>query len=74
MAASLSGAVSGPVLAALCPHGGGRPSCWCRPPLPGLQLAFARAEHLEPAASIVVGARPADRNLAAALGARYVAV
>ena len=74
LAASLSGAVSGPVLAALCPHGGGPPSCWCRPPLPGLPLAFARAEHLEPAASIVVGARPADRNLAAALGARYVAV
>jgi aryl-alcohol dehydrogenase-like predicted oxidoreductase len=72
--AGLSEVVSGPVQAAICPHGGGPPSCWCRPPLPGLPLAFARARGLEPAASIVIGARPADRNLAAALGAGYVGV
>jgi histidinol phosphatase-like enzyme len=66
--------VSGEVRAALCPHGGGAPSCWCRPPLPGLALAFARAAGVSPAGSIVVGSRPTDRTLAAALGARYVAV
>ena len=27
--------VSGPVEAAVCPHRGGPPTCWCRPPLPG---------------------------------------
>ena len=72
--AGLSSVVSGDVRAALCPHGGGPPSCWCRPPLPGLPLVFAHAAGIEPSASIVVGARPTDRTLAAALGARYVTV
>jgi aryl-alcohol dehydrogenase-like predicted oxidoreductase len=55
-----------------CPHGGGPPTCWCRPPLPGLPLEFARAHGVDPARSILVGAGAAHRNLAAALGARYV--
>jgi histidinol phosphatase-like enzyme len=59
---------------ALCPHAGGPPSCWCRPPLPGLLLAFARARHVDPARSILVGAATAHRTLAATLGARYVSV
>ncbi|HEV8250180.1 MAG TPA: aldo/keto reductase, partial [Gaiellaceae bacterium] len=42
-AADLAAVVTGPVETALCPHGGGPPRCWCRPPLPGLPLAFARA-------------------------------
>jgi len=72
LAAQLASAVSGPVSAALCPHGGGPPACWCRPPLPGLPLAFACEHGVDPAASFVVGCRPAHRTLAAALGARYV--
>ena len=64
--------VSGPVESALCPHAGGPPACWCRPPLPGLPLAFARAHDLDPSRSILVGAAPAHRTLAATLGARYV--
>jgi hypothetical protein len=68
----LTGAVSGPVQSALCPHAGGPPSCWCRPPLPGLALAFARAHELELSRSILIGAGPAHRTLAATLGARYV--
>ncbi len=36
----LQAAVAGPVEAAACPHPGGPPRCWCRPPLPGLALAF----------------------------------
>jgi aryl-alcohol dehydrogenase-like predicted oxidoreductase len=71
---ALAAAVSGEVHSALCPHAAGPPSCWCRPPLPGLPLAFARAHGVEPSASIVVGARPTDRTLAASLGARYVAM
>jgi aryl-alcohol dehydrogenase-like predicted oxidoreductase len=70
----LSARVSGPVEGALCPHPGGPPTCWCRPPLPGLPLAFARAHGVEPARSTLVGTSPAHRTLANALGARYVSV
>ena len=72
--ARLTAAVSGPVAGALCPHPAGPPSCWCRPPLPGLALAFARANDLDPSRSILVGSSPAHRTLAATLGARYVSV
>jgi histidinol phosphatase-like enzyme len=65
--------VSGRVETALCPHPAGPPSCWCRPPLPGLPLAFARAHGVDPSRSILVGAGPAHRTLAATLGARYAA-
>jgi aryl-alcohol dehydrogenase-like predicted oxidoreductase len=74
VAARLSAEVSGPVETALCPHGGGPPSCWCRPPLPGLPLAFARAHGVEPARSLLIGASSAHRTLATALGARYASV
>jgi hypothetical protein len=71
-ATALSSAVSGPVERAVCPHGGGPPVCWCRPPLPGLPLAFARAHGVDPARSVLVGTTPAHRTLAATLGARLV--
>jgi aryl-alcohol dehydrogenase-like predicted oxidoreductase len=67
-------AVTGPVEAAVCPHPGGPPSCWCRPPLPGLPLAFARAHAIDPTRSTLIGCSPAHRTLATTLGARYVAV
>ncbi len=66
--------VSGPVEAALCPHGGGPPRCWCRPPLPGLPLGFARAHGVDPAQSTLIGTSAAHRTLAATLGARYVPI
>jgi aryl-alcohol dehydrogenase-like predicted oxidoreductase len=66
--------VSGPVDSALCPHPGGPPTCWCRPPLPGLPLAFARAHGVDPARSTLVGAAAAHKTLATTLGARYVSV
>jgi hypothetical protein len=72
--ARLSAAVAGPVESALCPHAAGPPTCWCRPPLPGLALAFARAHGIDPSRSILVGAGPAQRTLATTLGARYVPV
>jgi aryl-alcohol dehydrogenase-like predicted oxidoreductase/predicted kinase len=74
VAARLAAAVSGPVESALCPHGAGPPSCWCRPPLPGMPLAFARAHGVDPSRSILVGTGPAHRTLATTLGARYVVV
>jgi aryl-alcohol dehydrogenase-like predicted oxidoreductase len=66
--------VSGPVDAAVCPHPGGPPVCWCRPPLPGLPLAFARERGIDPARSILIGAGPAHRTLATTLGAAYVGI
>src|SRR5262245_32546313 len=71
--AELAATVTGPIEAGLCPHGGGPPVCWCRPPLPGLALAFARRHGVDPARSVVVGTSPAHRTLASALDARYVA-
>jgi hypothetical protein len=59
---------------AVCPHGGGPPVCWCRPPLPGLPLAFARTYGVDPARSTLVGTSPAHRTLAANLGAAFVSV
>jgi hypothetical protein len=72
--AALAAQVSGPVESALCPHAAGPPTCWCRPPLPGLPLAFARAHQLDRMSSTLIGVSPAHRTLAAALGARYVNV
>jgi aryl-alcohol dehydrogenase-like predicted oxidoreductase/predicted kinase len=72
--AALAAVVSGPVVGALCPHGAGPPTCWCRPPLPGLPLAFARSHGVDPSRSTLIGAGPAHRALAAALGARHVDV
>jgi hypothetical protein len=73
-AARVADAVTGPVQVALCHHPAGPPSCWCRPPLPGLQLGFARAHHIEPARSVLVGCSPTHRTLATTLGARYIPV
>ena len=64
--------VDGPVVAAVCPHPGGPPTCWCRPPLPGLPLVFARSHGVDLARSTVIGNAAAHRTLATALDARYV--
>ena len=74
VAARLAAEVSGPVDTALCPHPAGLPTCWCRPPLPGLPVAFARAHDVDPSRSALIGTGPAHRTLATALDARYVAV
>jgi aryl-alcohol dehydrogenase-like predicted oxidoreductase/predicted kinase len=72
LAAALAARVSGPVETALCPHPAGPPVCWCRPPLPGLALAFACTHDVDPARSALVGNAPAHRTLATTLGARFV--
>jgi hypothetical protein len=66
--------VSHTVEAAICPHPGGAPICWCRIPLPGLPLAFARRHGIDLARSTVVGTSAAHRTLASALGARHVSL
>jgi aryl-alcohol dehydrogenase-like predicted oxidoreductase len=73
-AARLSAAVSGSVSSAVCPHAAGPPVCWCRPPLPGLVLAFARTHDIDPSRSTLIGSGPAHRTLATTLGADYIAV
>jgi aryl-alcohol dehydrogenase-like predicted oxidoreductase len=73
-AARLSTEVSGPIETALCPHPAGPPTCWCRPPLPGLPLIFARAHSVDPARSTLVGTGPAHRTLASVLESRYAEV
>src|SRR4051812_13700016 len=69
---ALAAEVSGPVAIAVCPHPGGPPTCWCRPPLPGLPLAFAREHSVDPARSVLIGPSAAHRTLATTLAARYV--
>jgi aryl-alcohol dehydrogenase-like predicted oxidoreductase len=71
-AENLARHVSGPIELAVCPHGGGPPRCWCRPPLPGLALAFAHAHDVDPSRSVLVGTSAAHRTLAATLGARLI--
>ena len=73
-AVALSSVASGIVERAICPHGAGPPACWCRPPLPGLPLAFARAHGVDPARSVLIGTSSAHRTLATTLGARFVGV
>lgn len=73
LAARLASAVTGPIETAVCTHGGGPPTCWCRPPLPGLALAFARVHGVDPARSFLLGTSPAHRTLATTLGARHLA-
>jgi aryl-alcohol dehydrogenase-like predicted oxidoreductase/predicted kinase len=54
-----------------CPHPGGPPRCWCRPPLPGLLLEFALQHEVDLARSVVLGAKPVHAAMARALGATY---
>jgi hypothetical protein len=66
--------IDGPIDVGICPHGAGPPRCWCRPPLPGLPLAFAHRHRLDPARCVLIGSSAAHRTLAGTLGARYVAL
>jgi hypothetical protein len=57
---------------AACTHPGGPPRCWCRPPLPGLLLDYARRRAIDPSRLTVVGTSAAHRRLAAAVGASFM--
>jgi aryl-alcohol dehydrogenase-like predicted oxidoreductase len=54
-----------------CTHGAGPPLCWCRPPLPGLLLAWSLAHDVDPQRSTLVGTTPTHRALAKAIGATF---
>ena len=53
---------------ALCQHGVGAPTCWCRPPLPGLILDFARRHTIDLRTSTLVG-RASTHDAMAAMAA-----
>lgn len=66
--AKVAAATSRCIELAVCAHPGGRPICWCRPPLPGLLLAFAHAHRIELRSSTLIGASASDAAMARALG------
>jgi predicted kinase len=72
--ARIAKAITGPIEAVSCAHPGGPPTCWCRPPLPGLLIAFAGAYDVDPARSTLIGCSRAHHTLASTLGARYIEV
>jgi aryl-alcohol dehydrogenase-like predicted oxidoreductase len=59
------------VATGLCPHGGGPPICWCRPPMPGLLVEWAFARGVDLTRAWVIGRGPAHRALARGVGARF---
>jgi hypothetical protein len=52
----------------LCPHPAGPPVCWCRPPMPGLWLAFVRRRGLDLANGVMVGRGAMSAPMLRALG------
>jgi aryl-alcohol dehydrogenase-like predicted oxidoreductase/predicted kinase len=54
-----------------CPHPGGPPRCWCRPPLPGLLIEFALRHEVDLSRSVVLGTKPVHAALARGVGAAY---
>jgi hypothetical protein len=57
---------------AICAHPGGPPTCWCRPPLPGLWIEFAERRGVRAEGSVLVGGAPAHATMARALGLELV--
>src|SRR5215510_8042663 len=57
---------------ACCIHAAGPPVCWCRKPIPGRLLEFARRCDVAVTRSIVVGGSAADRTMAERLGMQRV--
>jgi aryl-alcohol dehydrogenase-like predicted oxidoreductase len=72
LAARVHALTGQPVHTAVCPHGGGPPACWCRPPLPGLPLAFAHEHGLALERCTLIGTSNAHRTLARVVGCRFV--
>jgi predicted kinase len=64
-------ATSRSVDVAVCPHPGGRPICWCRPPLPAMLLAFGHRHRIDLRISTLIGASTTDAAMARALGMSF---
>jgi aryl-alcohol dehydrogenase-like predicted oxidoreductase/predicted kinase len=63
-----------PIELAICSHASGPPVCWCRPPLPGLWVPFARRHRIDPRKSTLLTMTSAHRSMARALGLVDVSV
>lgn len=59
-------------VAGVCPHPGGPPICWCRPPLPGLWVWLARRAGAELSRVSLLAATPTERAVAGRLGLTLV--
>lgn len=57
--------------ALICTHGGGPPTCWCRPPLPGLILEACHQHGLAPKRCALIGTTDTHQMLAATVGATF---
>jgi hypothetical protein len=57
---------------AVCLHDAGPPRCWCRPPLPGLAVAWAHRRGVDLGRCRVLGESAAMRILARTLAAASV--
>lgn len=68
MAAALARDTRRVVDIAFCTHPAGPPMCWCRPPLPGLWLAFAHRHGVDARRSVLCSQSAADRSFGRALG------
>jgi len=55
----------------VCTHAAGPARCWCRPPLPGLPVAWLRRNTIAPEKVTMVGASPTVERLAETLGFLY---
>ncbi len=71
-AAALAARVGASVEVRTCRHPGGPPRCHCRPPFPGLVVAFAHERGIDPAKLLVVGYTNA-RTIATGVGATFLA-
>jgi len=55
----------------ICRHPAGAPTCWCRPPLPGLVVAFLEKHGVDPEKSVMIGGSTAHQAIARALGIEF---
>ncbi len=56
----------------ICSHAAGAPTCWCRPPLPGLWLAFQRRHRIDPRLSLFLTVTPTHKTMAKNLGIKAI--
>ena len=64
-------AIDDAIEVAVCTHAPGPARCWCRPPLPGLPVAWMRRRAIAPAKVTMLGASAAAERMAEALGFLY---
>lgn len=56
---------------AVCEHGAGPPTCWCRPPLPGLAVRWMRERHVDRRETTFFGTSTTHRTLAKNLHLKF---